>query len=121
MLFNSYIFIFLFHPITLLVFFSIGRKGHHRIAISWLVGCSLFFYSWWNPAYLGLLVGSMLFNYAVGSALGNQVEGQKRSKIALLTFGVSVNLSLIGYYKYANFFIDEHPPSFFLIKYLRKT
>ncbi len=35
MLFNSYAFIFVFLPITLLVFFGIGNKGHHRIAIAW--------------------------------------------------------------------------------------
>jgi hypothetical protein len=69
MLFNSYEFIFLFLPITLLVFFSIGGRGHHRIAIAWLVGASLFFYGWWNPAYLGLILASILFNYATGVAL----------------------------------------------------
>jgi D-alanyl-lipoteichoic acid acyltransferase DltB (MBOAT superfamily) len=72
MLFNSYLFIFLFLPITLLVFFSIGSRGHHRIAIAWLIGASLFFYGWWNPAYLGLILASILFNYAVGVALANQ-------------------------------------------------
>ena len=72
MLFNSYEFIFLFLPITLLVFFSIGGRGHHRIAIAWLVGASLFFYGWWNPAYLGLILASILFNYAVGLALLSQ-------------------------------------------------
>ncbi len=72
MLFNSYEFIFLFLPITLLVFFSIGGRGHHRIAIAWLVGASLFFYGWWNPAYLGLILASILFNYATGVALLSQ-------------------------------------------------
>ncbi len=72
MLFNSYEFIFLFLPITLLVFFSIGGRGHDRIAIAWLVGASLFFYGWWNPAYLGLILVSILFNYATGVALASQ-------------------------------------------------
>lgn len=101
MLFNSYIFIFVFLPIVLLGFHIIGKKGRHRIAISWLVGASLFFYGWWNPAYLGLILASIIFNYAVGFSLG-----RKPSKLALV-FGVMINLGLIGYFKYTNFFIDN--------------
>lgn len=101
MLFNSYEFIFLFLPITLIIFFSIGGKGHHRIAIAWLVGASLFFYGWWKPAYLSLMLISILFNYAIGVALTH-----KPQKLTLV-FGIAVNLSLLGYFKYANFFIDN--------------
>jgi len=107
MLFNSYQFIFLFLPVTLLVFFLIGNKGHHRIALSWLVGASLFFYAWWNPAYLGLLLFSLLFNYACGVALSNKSEQAQNSNRLLLFAGVAINLLLLGYYKYANFFIDN--------------
>jgi len=121
MLFNSYLFIFLFLPITLLVFFSIGSRGHHRIAIAWLIAASLFFYGWWNPAYLGLILASILFNYAVGVALANQhaqtlvsqstqpnsTQLNFNSTKLLLAFGVFVNLFLLGYFKYANFFVDN--------------
>ncbi len=69
MSFNSYIFLFL--PITLLGFHLIGSQGRHRVALAWLVAASLFFYGWWSPAYLGLILGSMLFNYAVGGALNS--------------------------------------------------
>jgi len=103
-LFNSYEFIFIFLPITLLLFFLIGARGHHKIAIAWLVGASLFFYGWWNPAYLGLIMGSMLFNYAVGIGLGS---GAQQTRKVLLFAGIFVNLSLIGYFKYANFFVDN--------------
>jgi len=91
----------LFLPTVLLGFHLIGKRGHHRIAISWLVAASLFFYGWWNPAYLGLILASILFNYAVGVSLGG-----KSSKITLV-FGILINLGLISYYKYANFFIDN--------------
>ncbi len=101
MLFNSYFFIFIFLPIVLFGFHFIGKRGHHRIAISWLVGTSLFFYGWWNPAYLGLILASIIFNYAIGVFLG------ERPSKSILIFGVIVNISLIGYYKYANFFIDN--------------
>lgn len=101
MLFNSYIFIFIFLPIVLLGFHLIGGKGYYRIAISWLVGASLFFYGWWNPAYLGLIIASIVFNYAIGGMLG------KHPSKPILSFGVAINLGLIGYFKYANFFIDN--------------
>ena len=101
MLFNSYVFLFVFLPVTLFGFHIIGKQGHHRIAISWLVGASLFFYGWWNPAYLGLILGSILFNYAVGfSLLG-------RPHKLTLFLGVAGNLGVLGYFKYANFFIDN--------------
>jgi len=105
MLFNSYEFIFLYLPITLVGFFIIGERFHHRIAIAWLVGASLFFYGWWNPAYIGLIIGSMLFNYAIGIPLASQTPS--RSKKTLLIIGISINLGLLGYYKYANFFVSN--------------
>ena len=106
MLFNSYEFIFIFLPITLLGFHLIGNNGHHRIAVAWLVGASLFFYGWWNPAYLGLILFSILFNYGVGISLNNSIVNNL-SKKTMLTIGVSINLLILGYYKYANFFIDN--------------
>ncbi len=105
MLFNSYIFIFIFLPISLIGFFVIGKRGHHRIATVWLVGVSLFFYGWWNPAYLGLIILSMLFNYAIGVSLSSENEGVPRKNI--LIFGVITNLALLGYYKYAGFFVQN--------------
>ncbi|MFT5116423.1 MAG: alginate O-acetyltransferase complex protein AlgI [Parasphingorhabdus sp.] len=105
MLFNSYQFIFLFLPLRLAVFFAIGGRGHHRVAICWLVGASLFFYGWWNVAYLALLIGSVLFNYTLGVSLSDEVTLLKKKW--LLFFGVTTNLCLLGYFKYANFFIDN--------------
>lgn len=102
MLFNSYIFL-LFLPIVLLVFFAIGRRGHHQVAIAWLIGSSLFYYAWWNPIYLGLILASVLFNYAVGVAL----SGEAAQRRPILIFGIAANLGLLGYFKYANFFVDN--------------
>ena len=101
MLFNSYVFLFFFLPVTLVGFHLIGKQGYHKVAVSWLVGASLFFYGWWNPAYLGLILGSILFNYAVGfSLLGRPYK-------LTLFLGVAGNLGVLGYFKYANFFIDN--------------
>jgi alginate O-acetyltransferase complex protein AlgI len=105
MLFNSYEYIFLFLPVTLAGFFLIGNRVHHSVALAWLVGASLFFYGWWNPVYVSLIVGSMIFNYAVGVQL--QHGGNVKFRKGLLVSGVAVNLALIGYFKYANFFINN--------------
>ena len=105
MLFNSFTFIFIFLPATLAGFFAIGTRWHHRIAIAWLVGASLFFYGWWNPAYLGLMLGSILFNYAIGVALGGYKQAGPGKW--LMAFGVAGNLGLLGYFKYANFFVEN--------------
>jgi alginate O-acetyltransferase complex protein AlgI len=102
MLFSSYEFILLFLPVVILVFFLIGARDRHRVAVVWLVGASFFFYAWWNPSYLGLIVGSILFNYIVGVELS---RGEKNK--ALLVAGIAANLSLLGYYKYTNFLIDN--------------
>jgi alginate O-acetyltransferase complex protein AlgI len=107
MLFNSYEFILLFLPLTLAVFFLLGERGHHRVAIGWLVAASLFFYGWWNPAYLLLILISIIANYLCGIALSNHDKWERRQRRQLLILGVAANLSLLGYYKYANFFIDN--------------
>jgi len=65
------------------------------------VCASLFFYSWWNPPYLLLIGFSILFNFGLGSAMSSRPP---RSQKLLLLIAVSGNLSLLGYFKYANFF-----------------
>ncbi len=105
MLFNSYEFIFLFLPVTFLVYMVLARYGTRRVSIVWLIAASLFFYGWWNPAYLGLILASMFFNYSTGLMLSGD-EGALNKKYVLFA-GVSANLALLGYYKYANFFVDN--------------
>ena len=105
MLFNSYEFIFAFLPVCLGVFFLLGQRLGVRVALGWLVACSLFFYGWWNPAYLGLIVLSMMFNFILGTTLSRRMD--RRGNRMLLVFGIAVNLGLIGYFKYANFFVTN--------------
>jgi len=103
MLFNSFEFLFLFLPFCLFVFISLNKQSKHETAMIWLVFCSLFFYGWWSPAYLILIAGSMVFNYI----LGQQLSSVRRYSKLLLWIGVITNLSFLGYYKYANFFVDQ--------------
>ena len=107
MLFNSYEFILLFLPIVVAGFFLIGRSGAQRAAIGWLVAASLFFYGWWNPAYLLLLGTSVIANFALGTYLCRSRIGPGRHRKTLLIAGLAANLSSIGFYKYAGFFVSN--------------
>jgi alginate O-acetyltransferase complex protein AlgI len=107
MLFNSYIFILLFLPVTLAGFWLLGSLRLFRSAKAWLVVTSLFFYGWWNPKYLLLIVLSMAGNFALGAALSRSFgrpEQALRHRL-LLILGVVANLGLLGYYKYTNFLL----------------
>jgi D-alanyl-lipoteichoic acid acyltransferase DltB (MBOAT superfamily) len=96
-------FTFLFLPVVLFGYHQTGQQGHYHIAIAWLVGASLFFYGWWNPAYLGLILTPVLFNYGLGVSIGAAPNHPLKQTIFI--FGVAVNLELLGYFKYANFFV----------------
>ena len=104
MLFNSYEFIFLFFPLCALGFFLCARVFTLDTALGFLVFASLGFYAYWKPAYLILLLFSIAFNFAIGQVLSRDNYWRRRS---VLIFGISVNLALLGYFKYANFFVDN--------------
>ena|SRR6266850_519863 len=106
MLFNSYPFIFAFLPITLLGFFLIGGGTRRRLAIAWLVLTSIFFYGWWEPAYLWVITTTMLFNYGAALALSSQCW-QPQYKRTFLFACIPINLLRLGYFKYANFFVTN--------------
>ena len=107
MLFNSYSFIFLFLPVVLVGFFQLGRI-HHAYAAAWLALASLFFYGYWNPAYIGLLLGSIVGNYGFGMWIAKAgVRQEARRKKHLLITAITLNLALLAYYKYANFFLSS--------------
>lgn len=104
MIFNSFEFIFLFLPIVWIVFFLVGKVAP-PIAKTWLLLASLFFYAYWNPAYLPLIVGSMIVNYIIGVFLGKNKWLPMRKSI--LTLGILFNVSLLGYFKYRDFFAEN--------------
>ena len=106
MLFNSYAFIFLFFPVTFAVYFILNRKNLTLAAKSWLILVSFFFYGYWNPIYVPLLLGSLLFNYAIGSTLIHTRERPVSPRLMLLV-GIAGNLSLLAYFKYMDFFITN--------------
>jgi len=107
MLFNSYPFIFFFLPITLVVYYQFSGRGYLRAALAWLVLASLFFYGWWNPVYVFLLVGSIAFNYWTAGLMEKVTRPGLVGRKGILIFGIVWNLGLLGFFKYANFFIDS--------------
>ena len=104
MLFNSEIFLFAFLPLTLLVFYVLGSVGRLKLAIAALVLASLVYYAWWNPVYLPLILASTLVNYFIGMTIQRrQVRGTPAKPVLIV--GIVFNLGLLGYFKYANFFV----------------
>jgi alginate O-acetyltransferase complex protein AlgI len=107
MLFNSYPFILAFLPLTLLLFYGLRRAGFTRGAFALLTLASLVFYGWWNPVYLLLLVPLMLINFALArNILHYRLERPAVARFCMVT-GVAGNLAVLGYFKYANFFVDN--------------
>ena len=104
MLFNSFEFLFLFLPATFLGFFWIARASHGLAAL-WLASASILFYGLWNPKFVSLLLASVIFNYAMGYAIGHFQNKDTQRKM-LLAFSITANLALLGFFKYTNFFIS---------------
>jgi alginate O-acetyltransferase complex protein AlgI len=87
-----------------LVFFALCRRHLVQVAKVWLFLSSLFFYGFWDVRFLPLLMGSILFNFICGNCI---LKRKGNSKRGILMFGVIANLSLLFYFKYANFFITN--------------
>ncbi|MBR8463169.1 MBOAT family protein [Campylobacter sp. faydin G-24] len=103
MLFNSYEFIFLFLPFVFFIYFYLNYKRLTVVAKVFLVFSSLFFYGYWNVAYLPILLISIIFNYFLSISF----DKVKKYKKLLLIFGIVFNISLLGYFKYYDFFISN--------------
>lgn len=100
MLFSSIPFLFGFLPAVILLMWLAERFAGTRLALSMLVLVSLFFYAWWNPPFLILLLVSVVANYGFGIYLSRSRQR------GLLALAVIFNLSLIAYFKYAHFFVE---------------
>ena len=107
MLFNSHQFILGFLPVTFFIYFYLNKRRMTNAAKCFLVLASLFFYSWWNIAYLPLILGSMLFNYSLGCELAKTRMKARITKKSILILGIVANLGLLGYFKYTDFLIEN--------------
>ncbi len=105
MLFNSYIFIFIFLPLTLFGWYGLNRLKAYEWAKAFLAAMSLWFYGYFNPYYLLIIIVSILMNYSISYLM--KFAGTKFwQRIGLLS-GLAANLGLIFYFKYYDFFIEN--------------
>ena len=102
MLFNSPAFLLIFLPLTLAGFYLAAQRGR-QLAALWLVVASVAFYAVWNPSFVILLLGSVAFNYSVGVALGRLRKDRRRQ--LLLIAAIGIDLGLLAFFKYVDFFI----------------
>ena len=101
MVFASPIFLALFLPVTLALYFLAPRAWRNGA----LMAASLAFYAWGEAAYVPLVLGSVLANWALGLAIERAPDGRARK--ARLAVAVAANLSVLAVFKYANFAVDN--------------
>lgn len=105
MLFNSYIFIFLFFPLTLIGYYGLNYAKKYKAAMAFLVGMSLWFYGYNNIYYLLILIVSIFTNYGIVKAL-SRTSVPKYRRLYLWT-GILLNIGILFYFKYYDFFIEN--------------
>jgi D-alanyl-lipoteichoic acid acyltransferase DltB (MBOAT superfamily) len=111
MLFNSYVFILFFLPVTLVGYFGLHKIGLHTLAKIELILMSFWFYGYFNPSYLWIMCSSICVNFVFSKLL--QLNWNLRSRFVvhfrklLLKIGILFNLSLIFYFKYFDFFLEN--------------
>ena len=115
MLFSSWQFILLFLPVSYAVYFWLNRRRMIVAGKAWLVLASLYFYAYWDVKYLPLILGSIMMNFAIGTGLAQSHPRQEATtgrrhainRRVVLGCGIAANLALLGYYKYADFFLEN--------------
>lgn len=110
MVFSSAVFLFVFFPLMLVLYFLPGfsKNPEKDMAKKNLVLClaSLIFYAWGEPVYIVLMLISIFFNYNLGIDIENQKTSRKKRK-HLLVFGVVFNLFMLGFFKYSGFIVEN--------------
>ena len=112
MVFSSYLFLFYFLPVALLLYYAAPRRAQHLI----LTALSYLFYGWANPLFVPLLLGSTTVDYFAGRVIANHPPAPRpidapamphppRVRAARIALAASVcsNLALLGFFKYFNF------------------
>ena len=101
MLFTSTVFLFLFLPLVLLLHYVLPERFRN----AFLLLASLFFYAWGEVFYAVIILVSIAINYTMTRIMAACSPG--RHKRALLLTTVGLNLALLGWFKYANFMVDN--------------
>jgi D-alanyl-lipoteichoic acid acyltransferase DltB (MBOAT superfamily) len=93
---------FVFLPIVLALYYALGRRSQNLL----LLAASYVFYGWWDVRFLALLGASTLIDYAAARAIEGAGEDRRRRR-RFLAITVTSNLTILGFFKYFNFFADS--------------
>ncbi|HEK4028648.1 TPA: MBOAT family protein [Pseudomonas aeruginosa] len=109
MIFSSAAFILIYLPIVFFVYFALNKFRLIPAGKIWLVSASIFFYGYWSVDYILLLIASILFNFTVGCLISpySSIVSIRSYRKPILALSIATNLALLGYFKYANFFIEN--------------
>ena len=105
MVFSSYVFIFAFLPIVLILYYALSRFKSAVYQRVFLICASLFFYGFYNIKYLILILASIATNYLLSVRIMEAKLSTKKK--FFLVIGVLFNVLLLGYFKYYNFFFEN--------------
>jgi len=106
MLFNSYIFIFLFLPISIIGYFILNRFEKYQLSKLWLIGMSIWFYGCFSIKCLVLLCVSIFANYYLAEMIAKSTEKKGLAR-GLFIFTLVFNVAILLFFKYTNFFIQN--------------
>ncbi len=95
MVFSSLFFTFAFLPVTVILYYSLGRHLRNTV----LLAASLFFYAWGEPVYVLLMCGSIIINYFIGILIGRYDTAKRKRKVFFIT-SLVLNLGCLAYFKY---------------------
>ena len=100
MIFSSIPFLFFFFPLFILLYFTLPFKYKNYILLLF----SLIFYAWGEPIYILLMIFSSIVDFINGKNIEKHKDDNKKKKIYLI-ISIIINISLLGFFKYADFFI----------------
>jgi alginate O-acetyltransferase complex protein AlgI len=86
-------------------YFFLNSRKKLIISKLWLLSASLFFYGWGNINYVPLILGSVISNYYLGKAIAFSDDQGRIKRKTILLFGLLINLSLLGFFKYSDFLV----------------
>ena len=108
MLFNSYIFILLFLPVSVSIYFLLNKAHQYVLSNIWLIGMSLWFYAYFNVDYIVIILVSISGNYILSRMLYTKsINKNSFMKKTVLIIGILINIISIFYFKYFDFFITN--------------
>ena len=110
MTFNSYIFILVFLPLALLGWYGLNYIKLKKIPLLFITGMSLWFYGYFNPSYLWIIISTILCNYLLSLFLERRKEQVSQSpfvKTVVMIAAILLNLGILFYYKYFDFFLEN--------------